>query len=100
MAQTDRAVLFGPMRLPFLILPPACVALGTATAVWWENQMTGDLVFGIPQLPILDQENRPLENQELQPDLIVDNPPEAAAQGRDLPLEAAIDSLLAGLDDN
>lgn len=29
-----RAVLFGPMRLPFLILTPACVMLGTATAVW------------------------------------------------------------------
>ncbi|MEE4204396.1 MAG: S41 family peptidase, partial [Halieaceae bacterium] len=28
---------------------------GTATAVWWETQMTGDLVFGIPQMPILDQ---------------------------------------------
>jgi len=27
-------VIFGPMRLPFLILTPACVALGAATAAW------------------------------------------------------------------
>lgn len=39
MAQTDRAVLFGPMRLPFLILPPACVALGAATAVWSGSEI-------------------------------------------------------------
>ena len=26
--------LLGPMRLPFLVLPPACVLLGTGTAVW------------------------------------------------------------------
>jgi len=26
--------LFGPMRVPFLILTPACVALGVGTAVW------------------------------------------------------------------
>lgn len=31
---TDRAAIVGPMRLPFLVLPPACVALGAATAAW------------------------------------------------------------------
>lgn len=71
---------------------------GTATAVWWERLMSGDLVFGIPQLPALDQQNRPLENQELQPDIRVDNPPEDAARGLDRPLEAAVDALLADLD--
>ena len=39
MAKTDRAILFGPMRLPFLILPPACVALGAATAVWSGSEI-------------------------------------------------------------
>ena len=29
-----KEVIFGPMRLPFLILTPACVMLGAATAVW------------------------------------------------------------------
>ncbi|MEE4202246.1 MAG: S41 family peptidase, partial [Halieaceae bacterium] len=71
---------------------------GTATAVWWETQMTGDLVFGIPQMPILDQNNKPLENQELQPDIEVDNPPADAARGLDRPLEAAVDQLIKTLD--
>lgn len=70
---------------------------GTATAVWWEGQVSGDLVFGIPQLPVLDQNNQPLENQELQPDIRVDNAPQFAEVGRDLPLEAAVDSLLSSL---
>lgn len=34
MTNTDRAAIFGPMRLPFLVLPPACVALGAGTAAW------------------------------------------------------------------
>lgn len=39
MAQTDPSVLFGPMRLPFLILPPACVTLGAAAAVWSGSEI-------------------------------------------------------------
>lgn len=31
--------IFGPMRLPFLVLPPACVALGAATAVWTTGKI-------------------------------------------------------------
>ncbi|MDO9527997.1 MAG: prenyltransferase [Syntrophales bacterium] len=34
MSNTHSMVIFGPMRLPFLILSPACVMLGVATAVW------------------------------------------------------------------
>lgn len=34
MSNTLRAVIVGPMRLPFLILTPACVMLGAATAAW------------------------------------------------------------------
>lgn len=71
---------------------------GTATAVWWELQVSGDLVFGIPQLPVLDQSGVPLENQELQPTILVDNPPALAATGRDLPLETAVATLLSTLD--
>lgn len=40
MAKTDRAVIFGPMRLPFLVLPPACVALGAGTAVWSGSEIS------------------------------------------------------------
>lgn len=34
MSRTLSVVIFGPMRLPFLILTPACVMLGAATAAW------------------------------------------------------------------
>lgn len=34
MDNTLKEVIFGPMRLPFLILTPACVMLGAATAAW------------------------------------------------------------------
>lgn len=33
------AVILGPMRVPFLILTPACVLLGTATAAWSGAQL-------------------------------------------------------------
>ena len=32
-------VILGPMRLPFLILTPACVALGVATAAWSGSKL-------------------------------------------------------------
>ena len=31
--------LLGPMRLPFLVLPPACVLLGIGAAVWSQGQI-------------------------------------------------------------
>ena len=31
-------LLLGPMRAPFLVLPPALVLLGTGVAVWWQAQ--------------------------------------------------------------
>jgi len=31
--------LLGPMRLPFLVLPPACVLLGVSTAVWTQGKI-------------------------------------------------------------
>ncbi|MGB7065006.1 MAG: prenyltransferase, partial [Syntrophobacteria bacterium] len=39
MSNTLRAVIFGPMRLPFLILTPACVMLGAATAAWSGSEL-------------------------------------------------------------
>ena len=32
--------VLGPMRIPFLVLPPACVALGTGTAVWTSSEVS------------------------------------------------------------
>jgi 1,4-dihydroxy-2-naphthoate octaprenyltransferase len=31
--------VLGPMRVPFLVLPPACVALGAGTAVWTSGEI-------------------------------------------------------------
>ena len=39
MNKTLAEVIFGPMRLPFLILTPACVLLGAATASWSGAQL-------------------------------------------------------------
>ncbi len=35
----DFKFLFDPMRVPFLILTPACVVLGLATAIWTSGQV-------------------------------------------------------------
>jgi 1,4-dihydroxy-2-naphthoate octaprenyltransferase len=32
--------IMGPMRVPFLVLPPACVALGLGTAVWTSGKVS------------------------------------------------------------
>jgi 1,4-dihydroxy-2-naphthoate octaprenyltransferase len=37
---SEGKVLFGPMRLPFLILTPACVLLGVAAAVWTSGRVS------------------------------------------------------------
>lgn len=34
---TEPKTLLGPMRLPFLVLPPACVLLGVGTTLWTEG---------------------------------------------------------------
>lgn len=41
----DPKSLLGPMRLPFLVLPPACVLLGMSTAVWTHGRI--DVVHAI-----------------------------------------------------
>jgi tricorn protease len=71
---------------------------GTGTAVWWEELVCGNMVFGIPQVGFLDNTGRYLENQQLEPDLKVENPPRALAAGRDLQLEAAVTRLLGKLE--
>ncbi len=39
MDRAHKMALFGPMRLPFLVLPPACVLLGAGTAVWSNREI-------------------------------------------------------------
>lgn len=71
---------------------------GTGTAVWWERLMDPSLTFGIPQVGSVDEGDRYLENQELQPDILVLNDPDSMEAGRDLQLEAAVQHLLEVLD--
>jgi C-terminal processing protease CtpA/Prc len=67
---------------------------GTATAVWWEGQINPEIVFGIPQVGMLARDGRYLENNQLEPDVLVLNDPPAMAAGKDPQLEKAVELLL------
>jgi tricorn protease len=67
---------------------------GTGTAVWWEQQIDPTLVFGIPQVGMLDTEGDYLENKQLEPDVKVRNEHEALTKGKDQQLLKAVELLL------
>ena len=67
---------------------------GTMTAVWWETQIDPSIVFGIPQVTNLSIDGKPLENQQLNPDIIIYNAPADVEAGRDAQLEGAVKSLM------
>ncbi|WP_262692901.1 S41 family peptidase [Kordiimonas aestuarii] len=71
---------------------------GTCTYVWWERLMSGDLVFGIPQLGIKDRSGDWMENKQLEPTIEVKNDPDSLDEGRDPQLEKAVEVMLADLD--
>jgi C-terminal processing protease CtpA/Prc len=66
---------------------------GTGTAVWWERQIDPTLVFGIPQVGMVDTDGNFLENQQLEPDHLVKNEPELVLEGEDQQLKKAIEIL-------
>ena len=70
---------------------------GTGTAVWWEGLMDGETVFGIPEVGLETEQGNLLENNQLEPDIRVDNTPETVVAGRDLQLETAVRELLKDL---
>lgn len=68
---------------------------GTMTAVWWETQIDPSLIFGIPQVTCWGlAEDRPIENFQIEPDILVYNTAESLLEGRDLQLEAAVKEML------
>lgn len=67
---------------------------GTMTAVWWEYQVDPTLIFGIPQTTSTDMEGRPLENHQLEPDILIYNNPGDMLRGIDTQLEGAVKHLL------
>lgn len=68
---------------------------GTGTAVWWETQIDPTLVFGIPQVGMVTNDGKYMENTQLEPDVVVRNEPELISKGRDQQLEKAVEELRA-----
>lgn len=67
---------------------------GTMTAVWWENQVDPQLVFGVPQVTSLDSNGKMLENQQLNPDILIYNQPGDVLEGIDAQLAGAVKALM------
>lgn len=67
---------------------------GTMTAVWWENQIDPSIVFGIPEVTSLDLNGKPLENQQLEPDILILNTPNEITTGDDVQLRRAVQELM------
>lgn len=71
---------------------------GTMTAVWWETQVDPSIYFGIPQVTSLDRNGKALENQQLNPDVLIYNNPGDVENGHDAQIEGAVKHLLKKLD--
>jgi tricorn protease len=67
---------------------------GTATAVWWEQQIDPTLVFGIPQVGMVGSDGKYLENTQLEPDVKVKNRYETLIKGQDEQLQKAVEILV------
>jgi tricorn protease len=70
---------------------------GTCSSVWWERLQDRALVFGIPEVGLVDMQGDLMENKQLTPTYQVDNDPVLEAAGRDQELEKAVAVLLAKL---
>ena len=70
---------------------------GTMTAVWWENQIDPEITFGIPQVTNADMNGRPLENVQLNPDVLIYNQPADELRGHDAQLVGAVKRLMQKL---
>ncbi len=70
---------------------------GTCTSVWWERLQNRNLVFGIPEVGLVDMDGDIMENKHLAPTYKVDNDPALEAKGQDQQLEKAVGVLLGKL---
>jgi Tol biopolymer transport system component/C-terminal processing protease CtpA/Prc len=66
---------------------------GTGTAVWWEHLQNG-VIFGIPQVGMVDNSGKYLENQQLEPDVKQADDPALLSTGVDQQLGAAVKAAL------
>jgi tricorn protease len=68
---------------------------GTGTAVWWERQIDGTLVFGIPMVSTWGiGATHPTENAQVEPDIKVQNDYNKVLTGEDQQLETAVKEML------
>ena len=71
---------------------------GTMTSVTWENLQDATVYFGIPVVGYRKADGTYLENDQLNPDIDVENTKELVVNGRDEQLEAAVKALLDQID--
>ena len=72
---------------------------GTMTAVWWETQIDPTIVFGIPEVTSLCRaDGSVLENQQIEPDILVSNDPASILRGEDKQIEAAVAEMIKVID--
>lgn len=67
---------------------------GTMTSVNWVTMQDPSLIFGIPVIGYRLADGSVLENQQLEPDILVLNDPATVVKGQDAQLEAAVRELL------
>jgi tricorn protease len=72
---------------------------GTCTYAGWEGVISGDMFWGVPQLGIKDRAGDWMEGKQTEPDIRIDNDPDSVERGEDKQLKAAVEALLAELDD-
>ena len=71
---------------------------GTMTSVTWENLQDATVYFGIPVVGYRKADGTYLENDQLNPDIDVENTKELVVKGRDEQLEAAVKALMDQID--
>ena len=68
---------------------------GTMTAVWWETQIDPTIIFGIPEITSVSRKDGSvLENQQIEPDILILNDPASILRGEDRQIEAAVAEML------
>ena len=70
---------------------------GTSTSVWWEQLLSGDLTFGVPQVGNLNMKGEFLENKQVEPDYKVKNDPQSSSEFEDKQIEKAVEVMLGTL---
>lgn len=71
---------------------------GTMTSVNWVTMQDPTMIFGIPVTGYRLADGSVLENQQLEPDVLVLNNPETVVKGEDLQLKRAVEELLKEID--